>query len=124
MPRSRFTPAMVQAMADRFKALSDANRLALLLALRSGELSVTELMDETQLAQANVNCRIMPGVAPDAIRDELQKIAGDKVQVTRLDKNETSFASPLRPDIMKAYTDSIHTMFPNAPISPELYTPM
>ena len=55
MARSRFTPAMVQAMADRFKALSDANRLAILLALRSGELSVSDLMDETQLAQANVS---------------------------------------------------------------------
>jgi DNA-binding transcriptional ArsR family regulator len=55
MARSRFTPAMVQAMADRFKALSDPNRLAILLALRAGELSVTELMDATQLAQANVS---------------------------------------------------------------------
>ena len=55
MTRSRFTAPMVQAMADRFKALSDPNRLAILLALRSGEMSVSELMDETQLAQANVS---------------------------------------------------------------------
>ncbi|MFD1612959.1 M20/M25/M40 family metallo-hydrolase [Sphingomonas tabacisoli] len=73
-----------------------------------------------QLAQATVNCRILPGVTPDAIRDELQKIAGDKVQVTRLDQNATSFASPLRPDIMKTYTDSIHAMFPNAPVIPTM----
>jgi acetylornithine deacetylase/succinyl-diaminopimelate desuccinylase-like protein len=73
-----------------------------------------------QLAQALVNCRIMPGVSPDKIRDELQTIAGAKVEVTRIDKNETSFASPLRPDIMKAYADSIHTMFPNAPIIPTM----
>jgi acetylornithine deacetylase/succinyl-diaminopimelate desuccinylase-like protein len=73
-----------------------------------------------QLAQATVNCRILPGVTPDMIRDELQKIAGDKVQVTRLDQNATSFASPLRPDIMKAYTDSVHAMYPNAPVIPTM----
>ena len=55
METSRFTPLMVQAMADRFKALSDPNRLAILLALRAGELSVSELMDVTQLGQANVS---------------------------------------------------------------------
>src|SRR5262245_42098072 len=55
MARSHFTPAMVQAMADRFKALSDPNRLAILLALRAGELSVSELIETTQLAQANVS---------------------------------------------------------------------
>lgn len=55
MARSRFTPPLVRAMADRFKALSDPNRLAILLALRSGEMSVSEMMEETQLGQANVS---------------------------------------------------------------------
>lgn len=73
-----------------------------------------------QLAQATVNCRILPGVTPDAIREELQKIAGDKVEVTRLDQNATSFASPLRPDIMKAYIDSVHASFPGAPVIPTM----
>ena len=73
-----------------------------------------------QLAQATVNCRILPGVSPDGIRDELQKIAGGKVEVTRLDTNETSLASPLRPEIMKAYADSVHQIFPGAPIIPTM----
>ncbi|HYZ47971.1 MAG TPA: M20/M25/M40 family metallo-hydrolase [Sphingomonas sp.] len=73
-----------------------------------------------QLAQATVNCRILPGVSPDAIRDELQKIAGGKVEVTRMDRNATSFASPLRPDIMTAFTQSVHAMFPNAPVIPTM----
>lgn len=55
MPKSRFTPQIVQAMADRFKALSDPSRLAILLALRGGELSVSDLMDATELGQANVS---------------------------------------------------------------------
>ncbi len=75
-----------------------------------------------QLARATVNCRILPGVSPDAIRDELQAIAGDKVEVSRLDAAVSSLDSPLRPDILKAYTDSVHAMFPNAPVMPEMST--
>jgi acetylornithine deacetylase/succinyl-diaminopimelate desuccinylase-like protein len=75
-----------------------------------------------QLAQATVNCRILPGVSPDAIRDELQRLAGDKVAVTRLDQNQMSLASPLRPDIFNAYTASIHKRYPGTPIIPEMST--
>jgi acetylornithine deacetylase/succinyl-diaminopimelate desuccinylase-like protein len=75
-----------------------------------------------QLARATVNCRILPDVSPDAIRDELQRIAGDKVEVTRLDQEAASLASPVRPDVLKAYTDSVHAMFPDAPILPEMST--
>ncbi len=75
-----------------------------------------------QMARATVNCRILPGVSPDAIRDELQAIAGDKVEVTRLDKEQASLASPLRADLLKVYTDSVHAMFPGAPILPEMST--
>ena len=75
-----------------------------------------------QLARATVNCRILPGVSPDAIRDELQRMAGAKVEVARLDEAVSSLDSPLRPDILKAYTDSVRTMFPNAPVMPEMST--
>ena len=75
-----------------------------------------------QMAKATVNCRILPGVSPDAIRDELQKIAGDKVEVGRLDDYKTSLDSPLRPDVLKAYTDSVHAMFPKSPVIPEMST--
>jgi acetylornithine deacetylase/succinyl-diaminopimelate desuccinylase-like protein len=73
-----------------------------------------------QLAQATVNCRILPGVEPTAIRDQLQQIAGDKVQVALIGNPSASVASPLRPDIMKAFTDSIHAGFPGAPIIPTM----
>ena len=75
-----------------------------------------------QMARATVNCRILPGVSPDAIRDELQAIAGDRVEVTRLDKEQASLASPLRTDLLKVYADSVHAMFPGAPILPEMST--
>ncbi len=73
-----------------------------------------------QLARATVNCRILPGVSPDAIRDELQRIAGDRVEVTRLDDYPTSLDSPLRQDILQAYTDSVRVHVPGAPVMPEM----
>jgi acetylornithine deacetylase/succinyl-diaminopimelate desuccinylase-like protein len=76
-----------------------------------------------QLATANVNCRIMPGVAPDAIKDELVKIVADPgVVVTRNDNNVATVGSPLRTDIVKAFTDAVHALHPNAPILPEMST--
>ena len=73
-----------------------------------------------QTARATVNCRILPGVSPDAIRDELQRIAGDKVEVTRLDHEASSPDSPLRPDVLHAFADSVHAMYPDAPILPTM----
>jgi ArsR family transcriptional regulator len=42
-------------IAARFKALSEPNRLKLLVALEDGERSVSALMKETGLGQANVS---------------------------------------------------------------------
>ena len=49
------TPALLNALSDRFKALGEPARLQLLAALRSGEQSVTELVERTGLGQANVS---------------------------------------------------------------------
>ena len=49
------TPELLDLVADRFKALSDRARLQLLQALRAGPLTVTELVQETELGQANVS---------------------------------------------------------------------
>jgi DNA-binding transcriptional ArsR family regulator len=46
---------MLRLMADRFKALGEPARLQLVYTLRSRELSVNELVDETGLGQANVS---------------------------------------------------------------------
>ena len=46
-----------------------------------------------------INCRIFPGVDPNAIKDELAKITGAQVTVTRNDDYVASLASPLRPDV-------------------------
>ena len=76
-----------------------------------------------QLATANINCRILPGVDPNAVRDELETVAGDpNVVVTRNDKRVASLASPIRPDVLGAYTEAVHRLHPGAPIMPEMST--
>lgn len=49
------SPALMQELAERFKALGEPARLQLLMALRSGEQSVNELVTITGLGQANVS---------------------------------------------------------------------
>jgi acetylornithine deacetylase/succinyl-diaminopimelate desuccinylase-like protein len=75
-----------------------------------------------QLATSMVNCRIFPGVDPNAIKDELAKIAGPDVTVTRNDDYVASLASPLRPDVTAAFTKAVTTLHPGMPIAPEMST--
>src|SRR5690606_9204905 len=49
------TPELLELIAERFKALGEPARLKILNALRDGERTVSELMDATDLGQANVS---------------------------------------------------------------------
>ena len=75
-----------------------------------------------QLATAMVNCRIFPGVDPNATLAELQTIAGPGVKVTRNDNYVASLASPLRPDVTAAFTKAVTTLHPGMPVTPEMST--
>lgn len=55
MGKLRLTPEVMVLVAERFKALSEPARLQILSCLRSGEMTVTELVDETGFGQANVS---------------------------------------------------------------------
>lgn len=55
MPRKRLTPDTIEAVADRFKVLAEPARLAVLNALCKRPMSVTSLIDETGLNQANLS---------------------------------------------------------------------
>ena len=62
-----------------------------------------------QMARATVNCRIMPGVSPDAIEAELKGIVGAGVEVTK-DPNYVGRPTPVTPqraDVTKAYQDAV-----------------
>jgi acetylornithine deacetylase/succinyl-diaminopimelate desuccinylase-like protein len=74
-----------------------------------------------QMAEATVNCRIMPGVSPDAIRDELQHVVDDSaIEVRRIDRFPSTPESPLRPDVVHAYTAAVRALHPDTPVVPEM----
>ena len=55
MGKLDLTPDVLVLIAERFKALAEPARLHILNCLRGGELTVTELVEETELGQANVS---------------------------------------------------------------------
>jgi len=73
-----------------------------------------------QRAEANVNCRIFPGVKVATVRQELQALAGPDVTVALVEGSQTpeTDPTPLRQDVLDAYTAAVRTRFPNAPIVP------
>lgn len=73
-----------------------------------------------QLARATVNCRILPGIPAKDVQAELQALAGSGVEVAPIGVSVPSPASPLRADVVKAFTDSIHTRHPGALIIPQM----
>ena len=53
--KSRLPTSLLDHLADRFKALAEPNRLAILSTLHHGERSVGALADATRLSHANVS---------------------------------------------------------------------
>jgi acetylornithine deacetylase/succinyl-diaminopimelate desuccinylase-like protein len=76
-----------------------------------------------QLAAANVNCRILPGVSPEAVKSKLIEVIGDpKVTVSLVNKATPSQAAPLRPDVMAAVESLTKEMFPGVIVVPVMST--
>ena len=55
MGKLALTPEVMILIAERFKALAEPARLQILTCLRSRERTVSELVEETELGQANVS---------------------------------------------------------------------
>jgi acetylornithine deacetylase/succinyl-diaminopimelate desuccinylase-like protein len=66
-----------------------------------------------QMAQAGVNCRIMPGVLPAAIKAELQATVGPKVEISEKGVRAAASppASPLRADVTGAYREAVQALY-------------
>ena len=74
-----------------------------------------------QLAAANINCRLLPDDSAERVVAELTKlVADDQVKITITTNEGASPASPLRPDIMKAFTGITDTMWPGVVAVPSM----
>ena len=76
-----------------------------------------------QLASANVNCRILPGVSPNSVKDKLVEVLADpKITVSFVGDATPSKPSPLRPDVMTVVESLTKEMFPGAVVVPVMST--
>jgi len=76
-----------------------------------------------QLAAANVNCRILPGVSPAKVLETLTKLVDDpKIQFSFVGEATPSKPAVLRDDVMSAVTTIVGAMFPGVPVVPTMST--
>ena len=76
-----------------------------------------------QLAAANVNCRILPGEAPAAIKKQLEEVLADpKISVSFVDEARPSQPSPLTPTIMGPVESITKAMWPGVIVVPVMGT--
>jgi acetylornithine deacetylase/succinyl-diaminopimelate desuccinylase-like protein len=76
-----------------------------------------------QMASANVNCRILPGVSPAAVKAKLVEVLADpRISVTFVDEAHPSKPSPLRPDVMSLVESLTKEMYPGAVVVPVMST--
>jgi acetylornithine deacetylase/succinyl-diaminopimelate desuccinylase-like protein len=76
-----------------------------------------------QMAGANVNCRILPGVSPTSVKDKLVEVLADpQIKVSFVGEANPSKPSPLRPDVMNAVESLTKQMFPGVVVVPVMST--
>lgn len=77
-----------------------------------------------QHVSANINCRILPGIGIDAVRDELVKaVADQQVKVTISEPRSLATPSPrLLPLFMDAVNATATEVYPGVPVLPALTT--
>ena len=76
-----------------------------------------------QMASANVNCRILPGVSPTSVEAKLTEVLADpKISVAFVDQAHPSKPSPLRPDVMTLVEALTKQMYPGAVVIPVMST--
>ena len=76
-----------------------------------------------QLATANVNCRILPGVPISAVVAQLTKVVADSgIQISLVDEATPSKPAVLRDDVLKATETIVQSMFPGVPVVPLMST--
>ncbi|HEX8642644.1 MAG TPA: M20/M25/M40 family metallo-hydrolase [Allosphingosinicella sp.] len=76
-----------------------------------------------QRAAATVNCRIFPGEDPAAVLAALRALAQPSgVIVEPIEQARPTEASPLRQDVLQAFTTAVHARHPGSAIVPTMLT--
>ena len=76
-----------------------------------------------QMATANVNCRILPGESPVAVKDKLVEVLADpQIAVTFVDEAHPSKPSPLRSDVMGVVESLTKELYPGVVVVPVMST--
>jgi acetylornithine deacetylase/succinyl-diaminopimelate desuccinylase-like protein len=76
-----------------------------------------------QMAGANVNCRILPGVSPASVRDKLIEVLADpQIKLSFVGDANPSKPSPLRADVMNAVESLTKQLFPGVVVVPVMST--
>ncbi|SEC03820.1 M20/M25/M40 family metallo-hydrolase [Terriglobus roseus] len=72
-----------------------------------------------QLAEATVNCRVLPEDSPQYVLETLKKVVDDP-EVSILSERESAggVPSPMRPDVLKAVKQATEKVFPRVPVVP------
>jgi acetylornithine deacetylase/succinyl-diaminopimelate desuccinylase-like protein len=66
-----------------------------------------------------VQCRLLPGESPAAIRDTLKRVVGDTaIGVTIKGEPEGAPESPLNPEVMAALEQVTHALWPDVMVLP------
>lgn len=74
-----------------------------------------------QLAQATVNCRVLPEDSVEYVEDTLKRlISDDEVKITIAGEVGKGPASPLRPDVMRAIEQASDSIWPSVPVLPTM----
>jgi acetylornithine deacetylase/succinyl-diaminopimelate desuccinylase-like protein len=76
-----------------------------------------------QLATATVNCRILPGVGIDSVKQTIiDTLADSKIKVSLIGDANPSQPAALRPDVMSAVDSLTREMFPGVVVVPVMST--
>ncbi|HEX5576395.1 MAG TPA: M20/M25/M40 family metallo-hydrolase [Gemmatimonadales bacterium] len=76
-----------------------------------------------QLAQATVNCRMLPDDPPDSVEATLRRVLADTaIHLSRVRPPTLSPASPLTPEIMQPVSSLAGKMWPGVVVVPEMST--
>jgi acetylornithine deacetylase/succinyl-diaminopimelate desuccinylase-like protein len=127
------TAADMKAVAGAAPDLAAAARLAESSPLYNSIMRTTCVATELsgghaenalpQLARAVVNCRILPGVDPKAVKQMLAEVlADDGIVITPVWEAVPSPPSPLRPDLMAAVERHTREMWPGVIVLPVMAT--